>query len=960
MALLTGQQSTDPQFQVARKHLFWAAPLLLLVCAILAGLLALPAFVAAPAHRAMVENFASRLTGREVHISGDLSLSYLPRPEIIASGITISGPGHEVITASALSLDISLTSLLHGQFAVQTLRLDAPVISFPWPIPGGINDIAPPPWLTTLHARIDNGQIHIGAMDFTGVDADLLTGAGGSVRVSGTGTLTGQPVALSLSIGQTASLGGTNLSAHASFGGLTATLNGTLDTASLLKGQLTLRMPDGMTGQAQIMLDGTMLRASELNFQQGSTHLAGNARLTFGPTSLNAALVTQNLDLDRLHALAPFWSPTLPTRVDLTAFNTIIAGYNFPSLQTVFTADANGYSLSALTLSMDGSTTLKGNVKRAHDGALSGHLTLVSPDFKALLKNFGLPSNADWNTAVLRAELTGTENTPQFTDLSGALGRDQVTGQIFFSPRHAAFQLDFDHLGLFPLAQALQQLPLGNTFTADGELTAAQAQAGPVKLDNLFIDVDFDNGLNIRRATANLYGGMAVASMTLDDHFAPIAAHMFINLPAAAPLVTAILPQLKLPRALLAQPLNLVAAAAGPPGALAATSVIRLGTFDLTVAPLINLTKSSASGALSIRNPDAIAALKMLGLTQGCSRMSPLPGYPFQSINQPCSARDIALGLAFPGPGSLSLRAAFTAAPGAYGLTDFILSVGSLNASGRLKLQQQHLTGQINATVLALPALPANATIPVNMPISGQISMSAGQVLYAGSDILGPTSGIFTLSPHEIDLSALKASLGDGVVSGHAELKLPPDSMPALSATLAAEGIDASTLTLAKSFPLQLGKGQISATATLNATGYTTKTWAATLGGNISLTAKNGELDGLSLPNIVTALNTTPPADIAAWMAKGSTDFTSLAITATISQGNCTLTQAELTSPAGSLSAVGGVDLFDESLALRLEAHPAVHPALTLTSRLIGSWAHPNRIVDVSAALGWHATPSAP
>lgn len=945
---------------MARKHLFWAVPLLLLVCAALAGLLALPAFVAAPAHRRMVENFASHLTGREVHISGDLSLSYLPRPEIIASGITIVGPGHEVITANALSLDISLTALLHGQFAVQTLRLDAPVISFPWPIPGGINDIAPPPWLTTLHARIDNGQIRIGALDFTGVDADLLTGAGGSVSISGTGTLAQRPVTLSLSIGQTASLGGTSLLVHSSFGGMTASLNGTLDTASLLRGQLSLTMPDGMTGKAQIMLNGTILRASDLSFQQGSTRLTGDARLNFKPYSLDATLVTQNLDLKQLNDLKPLWPLTLLVHVNLTAFNTVIAGYNVPSLKALLTVDQDGFALSNLTLSTDSAGSLKGNIKLARNGALSGHLSLMSPDFKAFLMGFGLPADADWNTAFLRAQLAGTDNAPQFTNISGALGQDQVAGQVFFAAQHAAFQLKFDHLNLLLLAQALQKTDLASRFTADGELTVSQAEAGPAKLNNLFIDADFDDGLNIRRATTNIYGGIATVSMALNDHFIPTAAHLFVNLPAATPLAAAFLPQLKLPRALLAQPLNLVAVAAGTPDALATSAVISLGTFSFTVSPLLNLTKSSASGALSLSNPDAITALKMLGLTQGCSRMLPLPGYPFQTLNLPCIAHDDNPGLAFPGPGSLSLRAAFTATPNNYGLTDFILNVGALNASGRLSLQQQHLTGQINAGVLALPALPVNAPIPTSLPLSGQITVDARQVLYAGTDILGPSSGLLTITPHEIKLSSLKASLGGGQLLGDIDLKLPSASMPHLSATFAAQGIDASALALPQPFPLQLSKGQISATATLNAAGYSPKTWAATLSGNATLAAQNGELDGLSLPNIITALNAKPPADAAPWMTKGSTDFTTLTLTAAISQGNCTLTQAQLTSPAGSVSAVGGIDLFDQSLALRLEASPALHPAITLTSRLIGSWQHPSRAIDTSAALGWHPTPTTP
>lgn len=939
---------------MARKHLFWAAPLLLLVFIVLAGLLALPAFVAAPAHRATVENFASRLTGRAVHISGKLSLSYLPRPEITATGITITGPDQEIINARSLSLDISITALLHGQFGAQTLRLDAPTISFPWPIPKGINAIAPPPWLAALHARISNGQINLGRLAFSDVNADLFTGAGGRVRLLGTGKLNQKPITLGLSIGQTASIGGTALTAHADYAGLNANLDGSLDANSLLSGQLTMQMPGGGTGEMKILLDATALNAYSIQIQKGEAKLTGNAKLTFKPLGLTANLVGRHIDFSQASEIKAVWPQDIPVQATLDASDLTLDGHHFPSLKAVFTADTAGYALKDLNLDLANTASLKGDVQLARSGALSGDLDLLAPDGIALLTSLDLPPVKDWTTILLQAKLNGTRSAPQLTDIHGTLGRDHVDGHVFFAPQHAAFELNFSRLDLAPLATALRQIAPTTSISLDGELTAAKAEAGPVVLSNLFMDVGLGNGLNIRRATANLYGGMVGGDAVLDPHLKLSAAHGFLNLPSAAPLIAALLPHLAVPHALVNQRLNLTAAAAGTPDALATATVIKLGDLTFTATPLINLAQQSATGAVSLQAPNAIAAFKAAGLSNGCSRMETLPGFPFKDLAPPCIAKANNPGLAFPGPGSLSLRAAFAVAPGVYSLPDFILSSGWINVAGRLALQNHRLTGQINAGTLAFPALPLNAPIPDKLPISGQINVVAGQILYAGHYLFGQTSGTITAAPDSISLKQLKADLGHGALAGDIDLKLPAASMPVLTATLAATNVDASALDLPQPFPLRLTSGQLNANATLTAAGYSVKTWGATLGGHVTLTAQNGSLDGLSLPAIVTALNAKTPAKANYWMSHGDTPFTALSIAMAISQGNCTLTDAKLTGPSGTLGAIGGIDLFDKSLALLLDAHPAVQPPLTLTTRLIGAWDHPNLLTETKAAYSWH------
>ncbi|SHE91030.1 AsmA family protein [Acidocella aminolytica] len=939
-----------------RKHLFWAVPLVL-VLAVLAALLALPSFVAAPAHRAAVEAFASRLTGREVHISGKLSLSYWPQPEIIATGITITGPDHETITAKALSLDLALAPLLHGQLAVRTLDLNTPSISFPWPMPGGISAVAPPPWLAALHAHINNGLVRFGTVDFTGVNADLFTGAYGSVSVSGDGKLAGHKITLGLSVGETADDGSAQLSIHTALDGAKADLSGTLDSRSLLDGLLKLQLPGGITGTAQIQADANSITAPTLNFALGQGRLDGNAKLTFAPLGFNANLTGHGLNFSHFNGAETIWPRALPTRIQLNADQLMLAGKPFPALQATLETGPKGTSINGLNIALYGGASLGGTLKLTPEDGLSGHLSLAAPDLNALAAGLGLPAESAWRAAFLQADLGGSRDSPVLKSITGTLGADHVNGQLRLSGNHAAFQLGFDHLDLTPLATWLGQKPLAGLLTVDGELTAAHAEAGPVKLSNLFVDAALDGTLNIRRATADLYGGIAGGSVTLDKDFKVTSAHAFLDLPSAAPLAALLPAGIKLPPDLLKPHFSLVMAAAGPPTALTASAVARLGHFTFTAAPVINLVQQSARGAVSLRHPNTIEALQLLGVEKGCSRMAPLPGYPFQGVKLPCIAEADTPALAFPGPGALSLRARFTYTPDQYGLNDFVLSAGLLNASGQFMVHKGRLSGQINAGTLALPSLPANLQMPDSLPVSGSVALSADHVLYAGTQIFGPAAGILSLAPDQASFKLTQASIGNGNLTGSMSLKFSAKAPPALSAKFLAEGVDASKLNLPQSFPLTLSSGQISATASLTASGYTAKAWEATLGGSATITASNGTLNGLSLPGIVTALGEAKHMPFSKLLTSGATPFTTLTLAGNFAQGNCSLTQAQLTAPSGSVTAKGGIDLFDATLALRLDAKPNVKPPLTLTTRLIGAWAKPNRSSDSSAAYDWKPAP---
>ena len=85
----------------------------------------------------------------------------------------------------------------------------------------------------------------------------------------------------------------------------------------------------------------------------------------------------------------------------------------------------------------------------------------------------------------------------------------------------------------------------------------------------------------------------------------------------------------------------------------------------------------------------------------------------------------------------------------------------------------------------------------------------------------------------------------------------------------------------------------------------------------------------------------------------GSTGFATLALSCTFSHGNCTLGEASLNGPSGSASATGSIDIFDNTLALRIALRPSINPPLTLHTALLGGWADPRQYPQLRPALDY-------
>lgn len=910
---------------MSRKTL-WLIPLGL---AILLGatVLALPGFVASSTHRGTIEALASSLTGRQVRINGKLSLALLPAPQLVADRVTITGPDDETIQARTLTLDISLPSLLRGQLHATNLTLISPQIDLPWPLRGGSAAVTPPPWLAALHAQIQNGAITLGQVHLDDVNASVVTGAASAITVSGTGMTQGRSLSLTFTLAGTDATGIAPLRVDASSGDVSAQFLGAVNSASEVTGELGLNTPHVMVN-AELDANANALTATTLQIEAGAARLTGTAQLRFlrPAPQLTATLTGQNLDASVLTTVPTLW-PGMRLKVALNATDVTVFDQHFPTFEATLATKAGEVSARGVQASLVNGSLLAGNLTVAANGALSGDARLEIPSVPDLLSGYGVPAPDGWTSATLSATLSGAPDRLVLQHLSGEISGDHVTGDLVIHDHHADGALAFERLDLTKLLAWFNRRP-NAAFSATVQITAAKATLGPMPLTDLLLDGTLGDGLNLRRVSARLFNGLVAGSLALDAKGQVTSAQGFVSLPSAAPLTMLLPPSWRPPLALLQPPLNLAVAAGGPPGALATSAVGTLGDFALTAAPTIDLTAGTASGPVTLRHPDAIAAAALLHLPHS---------------------------LAWPGAGSLSLRADMLISPQQFGLPDFDLSFGDLTANGHVVSDKGVVAGDIEGDTLALPPLSLVMALPWSSVAQapGALKLTANRVLYDGQPVLSAAEGTIIVGANSLAGTLTHATIAGGDLAGSFAANVSAGAPPSLALKFAGTKLDASQLNLPITFPFTLPDGLVTATANLTASGYAPDSWKATLSGAATLTAANGHITGFDLPALVTALHSPGHPHLRTSITSGTSAFDTLALAAQFADGEGSITAARLTAPSGTATMAGSTDMVDHDVALRLSLLPNVTPALTIDNTILGSWREAKQYPHLHAIQGW-------
>lgn len=927
-----------------RKLTIWIAVPVAIVCVAGTGVLALPGLVSSANHRSTIEALASSLTGRKVHIGGNLSLSLFPEPQLTAGNVTIDANNGEAIKAKSLTLDIAIAALLHGQLTASSLMLQSPVIAFPWPLPGGPGAIAPPPWLTALHAQINDGRISFGELTFSHVSADIFTGSNGAVSISGNGKLFNQPINLTLSLGAIDLSGQAPLAIQLSTSQILAHISSNFSTDNVISGNiaasesgqawLTTDAKQKLNFAADINATPSDIALTNLTLSQGAGNLAGRAELDLAHLNLNANLSGSNIILPSL-----FSAPNLAFLQNFKIYNDLsikqltIGGASFAHVSENSDISRDGVTVinSTFALPGGGNISAHGNIDSA--GNIQAQAKLSADDLWPLLGTTSTTGKAQ--SVSITTPIDGTLDNINLSNITGSLGGSDLTGSaIIAGGAHPNInsQWNFKQINLMPVANMLQHISTNQNISGNFNLTADKASLSDIALTHLVVDGGFANNLTIRRLSASLYNGLMAASLTLQPDGRVVSAHAFLNLPSARPLAPLINPDINLPPAILNTPFAISISAAGGTAALATSAVATLGQFSITASPVIDLIKYSMAGPITLRHPSAIAAFKLF---------------------------DMNAGLPWPGPGSVSLRADMALSSTSFGLPNFVVSLGDLTAAGNLSLTAGNsINGNITADTLALPPLPSDfsALWKILPSLNGKIGITTNRVMLAGNQWLGASGGNVSMQPGKVTLNINHAVVSGGNLTGSLALSQTLPQAPVMTTDIKVQKADVLQANFPLAFPVTFPTGIADLNVDATATGYTPQTWVATLGGTVNLQVQNGSIAGFNLAGLATALaapNRAVPLKVAA--QSGTTDFTTLNVMGNLDHGIIKLSNASLQGTDGSATASGSIDLSDKAVDLNFGMVPNVTPPVTIGLTMIGNWNKPRIVPALKQAISWQA-----
>ena len=1009
-----GEQQRTRQ-RASRRRTTLIAGLLGLAMLIGAAALYGPRLISGDYHRGAIERLASGVVGRPVYIEGPITLSLLPDPQLVAENVIIGGPHGAQVTTAVLKLDLAPGPLLLGRLRATRLALQHPYITLPWPLPGGAEALAPPPWLGSLHATLHDGTFRIGPLRLDHANLSIFTGGPQAViSASGTTMLGKTPAAIALRVDDTGSDGPAPMTAELKLGKdalTTLSFHGALGHDSRLEGVIDIAadkkavselLPELQKSSAPLHVTGQLAATGHLaafenvSAQFGSAQVEGQGALALVPAPLlRITAKGDGLDLGIAAALLARIRSVVPVAANLDVSGTV-AGVPIAKANALILADDRSLRAQSLT------ATLPGNAELGFAGALgpaaAGHFSLRAPDPAATVAALRplLPFLPSWPARAGPLDVDGRmtlgpDGTISLDDLQGKEAATAAipafTGAARITPAgdraHIVARLDLtrltlDHLLLDHLAVALSSAK--PRYDGSVQITARQLavpaatkgakpeiEATDLLVDASLHDAAIGGGVHIRLASAHLGRGLLLGRGLRKANGDVIGARLFLAGPDAQNTMTALARILGLPdrwatHQALRQPFSLAIAADGAEQALATTWALRLASLHAAAAPVIDLTNRSAAGPITLRAPNAVALIRSLG---GANLLGEHAG------------------LGWPGPGSASLRAAGFFVGGHMGLSDFVASLGALTISGRINADladgPPQISGRIAADTLAVPAPPAlegaaraalGSGLRVNFPI-----LSAARVERFGETVARHASFSLALDQGKlaprIAVTLNRAEVVGGRLSGRAILTGAAGSTPAtLSLQASLTGARASavaSIAATHGLALPLSGGTVDLGANLMAQGDSGRAWQRSLAGSLTASSHGITISGLDLAGVGQTLGAAiqaphPVGPIATahalrgLLGKGTTTFNLLDLTATIGQRTVRLDHAALSGPAGELAAAGDLNLAQDHLNLTLAARPAVSQAKTVPSlsmTIAGPAAHPGSRIDVAAAISW-------
>ncbi len=574
--------------------------LALLILVVLAG----PALVPWNEFRSRVADGLAGLTGRQVVIDGDLSLTLLPVPTLTADNVRLLDAGEPLASIGRVAMKVRPWPLLQGQVTIEQLTLDEAEMRAILPLDGAARWPLAPSALGGA-VQVEGVTLRAGslALERAGGDVVRLAGLSGELAAGGpngpfelvaSGALDGRPARLTLNAARRSANGAVPVRAILSLTDAKADLRftGTVPPAgsdARLEGDIALQSPDAapvlhlaqhlagieLPGDARsgtapaLSLRGRLSLTKQsvgmdgIELQWGDSRATGSVELPRHSDSTGSiVLAFTALDLDGLGSDLPGLKSGLMRAnlsLDLLADQGRWRGDILRDLRLVGRLGDGVLGDAELSATLPGSTilTLKGAADFSADQPVLGaDIDLKSDSLRDMLAWAGVAVDTVPLERLRQARLTGKLSGKPLdfalTDAVGTVDTTKFSGAITLSRRDrtgVGLRVDLDRLDLDayrktdapPLWPTLKPLLDGLDLTLEAKAQQLVAQGLPV--EGLILDAGWTgNALTLRNLAANGVAGINVkASGHLSDKEGE-SSHLTLtgSGPSLAPLLRAL------------------------------------------------------------------------------------------------------------------------------------------------------------------------------------------------------------------------------------------------------------------------------------------------------------------------------------------------------------------------------------------------------------------------------------
>jgi hypothetical protein len=960
-----------------------------LAAVLLLGVWLVPQWLDWTRYRATIEALASATLGQPVTISGSISLTLLPEPELTAANVNIGGRGPDdlSIRVAALRLRVALWPLIGGHVDARELVLRGPDLRIPWPQEPGTLRPRPPAWLAAFAARIENGRLTVGRLAFTGIDATLATLDTGALLASGTGQFGGQDwhFTARLTAAGPDGAAGLNVTLDGQVGanGIGASFAGQFAQDGTFAGTVAGRGPNlavllptppvPFRADGRLVVGAGLVAVNDLTLEIGGSPVRGAVALRVAPSQrLDVALAASRLDLDA-------WLPVLlragntiagidvPIGIDVSAEAAPLAGGTFEHVRAAFDVNDKDLVVREASALLPGSGTLqlRGRIARddpAH-ARFDGDARLYAPLLRTTLRwlEKALPG---WLPPHLLTDLP--DSVAQRAELSahvvvggGEAALRQIVGMLDDAPVAGSLGFKWGEPPAFTADLSLDRLTLDQWLPPrpdladlsrpvsglDAELrfTIRQATLAGTTIDGLAIDAAIEAGAVLLR---RIEGTARDAHITLSGMLGGGrlgGGRLGIETKDATKLAELLPAAWRATPALWQGPARLDVQIAGPPEALVVDVGLSLADARLEASPILDLKSGRWSSALTLRHPGARRLIATLGLPDH-EGLSALP--------------------AWLGDGSLSLVAHLVGEGARFAAESFDLTAAMLHAIGDLALDLRSgeplLSGRVDTDAVTLPLPNGAATLPLPLGIlhgwRGNVQLGIGQLAVGTGPTLRDATATLSVADDRLRLTDFAAKLGSGTVTGSITVDAAAKP-PALAVEVrVGDALIAGPLSDA---PIDLLSGHADASMRLAASGYSPSAILATLDGRVTLTVHDGTMSGFDLFRLKQAIEKSDPksVDSAASDAlrSGATGFDLLDVSANIAHGDLVLETGSMNGIAGEAHVSGGMNLVGQTLDVRIALQPALPSPPEVAIHLTGPIEQPKRATELAGLARWMA-----